>query len=145
MLGGEREKKLLDTEVVDTTPCSIASSTTSSVVTIPDEFSRTRRANSMAAVGNQIYEIIRGHRSADERLIKGFVHQKGQISRSNRVKMSVFSVKCLKLMNMTEAIKDPMNVSLKIDWNTTKNPLIPNEEFFNKRKLFHINSSISWK
>ena len=49
--------------------------------------------------------------------------------------MSVFSVKCLKLMNMTEAIKDPMNVSLKIDWNTTKNPLIPNEEFFNKRKL----------
>ena len=74
LLGGEREKKLLDTEVVDTTPCSIASSTTSSVVTIPDEFSRTRRANSMAAVGNQIYEIIRGHRSADERLIKGPVH-----------------------------------------------------------------------
>ena len=78
LLGGEREKKLLDTEVVDTTPCSIASSTTSSVVTIPDEFSRTRRANSMAAVGNQIYEIIRGHRSADERLIKGFVHHKFQ-------------------------------------------------------------------
>ena len=85
MLGGEREKKLLDTEVVDTTPCSIASSTTSSVVTIPDEFSRTRRANSMAAVGNQIYEIIRGHRSADERLIKGYVHDKA-IQRSNRVK-----------------------------------------------------------
>ena len=85
MLGGEREKKLLDTEVVDTTPCSIASSTTSSVVTIPDEFSRTRRANSMAAVGNQIYEIIRGHRSADERLIKGYVHDK-VIQRSNRVK-----------------------------------------------------------
>ena len=39
------------------------------------------------------------------------------------------------------AIKDPMNVSLKIDWNTTKNPLIPNEEFLNKRKLFHRPSS----
>ena len=40
-------------------------------------------------------------------------------------------------MNSFEAIKDPMNVSLKIDWNTTKNPLIPNEEFLNKRKLFN--------
>ena len=44
-------------------------------------------------------------------------------------------------MNSFEAIKDPMNVSLKIDWNTTKNPLIPNEEFLNKRKLFHTSSS----
>ena len=44
-------------------------------------------------------------------------------------------------MNSFEAIKDPMNVSLKIDWNTTKNPLIPNEEFLNKRKLFHTSGS----
>jgi len=35
-----------------------------------------------------------------------------------------------------------MNVSLKIDWNTTKNPLISNEEFFNKRKIFHTNSYV---
>ena len=44
-------------------------------------------------------------------------------------------------MNSFEAIKDPMNVSLKIDWNTTKNPLIPNEEFLNKRKLFHTSGT----
>lgn len=37
LLGGDREKKLLTSEVVDTAPCSTATSTTSSIVTIPDE------------------------------------------------------------------------------------------------------------
>ena len=70
LLGGDREKKLLAAEVVDTTPCSLASSTASSVTTIPDEgISRTRRSDSFMAVGNQIYEIIRGNRQGDDRII----------------------------------------------------------------------------
>ena len=102
LLGGDREKKLLAAEVVDTTPCSLSSSTASSVTTIPDDgISRTRRSDSFMAVGNQIYEIIRGNRQGDDRIIA--------------------------------AVKDPMNKSLKIDWNTTKTPLIPNEEFVNQR------------
>ena len=58
------------------------------------------------AVDNQIYEIIRGNRQGDDRIIA--------------------------------AVKDPMNKSLNIDWNTTKNPLIPNEEFVNKRHAYFI-------
>ena len=52
----------------------------------------------MAALNNQIYQIIRGHRATDD----------------------------------YKLAKDELCRTLNIDWNTTRAPLVPDEEFINK-------------
>ena len=54
----------------------------------------------MAALNNQIYQIIRGHRANGEDY---------------------------------KLAKDELTRTLGIDWNTTRAPLIPDEEFINTR------------
>ena len=50
LLGGDREKKLLTSEVVDTAPCSTATSTASSIVTLPDENGLGRPGDCQVAI-----------------------------------------------------------------------------------------------
>ena len=55
----------------------------------------------MAALNNQIYQIIRGHRATDD----------------------------------YKLAKDELCRTLNIDWNTTRAPLVPDEEFINKARV----------
>ena len=61
----------------------------------------------MAALNNQIYQIIRGHRATDD----------------------------------YKLAKDELCRTLNIDWNTTRAPLVPDEEFINKARVNTVGKS----
>ena len=65
----------------------------------------------MAALNNQIYQIIRGHRATDD----------------------------------YKLAKDELCRTLNIDWNTTRAPLVPDEEFINKARVNTVeNRAFCW-